>query len=170
MSTIKHVTRPEQAVSNIKKFQPELLVNNKRNSLVDTLPHYRAWYAIEEEGKWIFGPSKFIGYADLTAETYGENTKQLDGRTTELALRSWFEEVGTGKLNEMLNEKLSEFFTAFGKRPNALVRISVLRTAVGSKNSSEKPAVGWVEAMLALYREMPAEAQQDYRRRLKNER
>jgi|688.fasta_scaffold263013_2 hypothetical protein len=169
MIMIKHVTRPEQASDNIINFQRELLFNNKLNPLVDTLPHFRAWYAIEEDGKWIFGPSKFIGYAGLTAETYGENTKQLDGRTTEIALRSWFEEAGAGELNEMLNDNLSEFFNAFGKKPNALVRISILRDALGSKNSSGKPAVGWVEAMLALYREMPTEAQQDYRRRLKNE-
>jgi hypothetical protein len=163
---IRLVSKSEQALENIVRFQRELLSNTKQNSLVDTLSHFRAWYAMQENGKWIFAPSKFIGYIGFTANLYGTHNRQVDGRVTEVALRPWFQEVSHGELAELLQEKLNDFCASFGKQPNSLARISVLREETDQK---DQPKVGWVDAMLALYREMPTEAQQEFRRRLKND-
>lgn len=161
---IRVINKCAQAVDNIVRFQKEVLSNKKQNALVDTLSHFRAWYAIEHKGQWIFAPSKFIGYVDFDARTYGENNRQIDGRVTEVALRPWFQEVNRSELGETLQEQLVEFLASFGKQPNSLARISIL-----SENLEEQsqPKIGWVDAMLALYAEMPEEAQKEFRRRIK---
>ncbi|QPS09572.1 hypothetical protein I6G66_06000 [Delftia acidovorans] len=165
---MKHrlVSKPEQALENIVRFQQELLTNKKRNSLVDTMSHFRAWYAIQHKGEWIFAPSKFIGYMGFTADAYGANNRQIDGRATEVVLRPWFTELSHGELAEQLQEKLGDFCASFGKQTNSLARISVLSEEF---DGDDQPKIGWVDAMLALYREMPTEAQQEFRRRLKND-
>lgn len=162
---IRVVTKCDQAVENILRFQDELLSNKKQNALVDTLSHFRAWYAIQRNGKWIFGPSKFIGYVNFDAHAYGEHNRQIDGRVTEVTLRPWFQEVSHGELSEELQEQLVEFLAAFGKQPNSLARISILNT---NAQEHSQPKIGWVEAMLALYTEMPEEAQKEFRRRIKS--
>lgn len=163
--TNRVITKCTQAVENIIRFQEEALSNNKKNPLVDTLTQFRAWYAVQHNGQWIFAPSKFIGHVDLDAHTYGTNTAQLDGRGTEAALRPWFQEVDRSELREALEEQLDEFLASFGKRPNSLARISIL-----SENAEEhsQPKISWVDAMLALYSEMPEEAQKEFRRRVKS--
>lgn len=162
---IRVVTKCAQAVENIIRFQEELLSNKKQNALVDTLSHFRAWYAIQHKGQWIFGPSKFIGYVNFDAHTYGEHNRQIDGRVTEVTLRPWFQEVSRSELNEVLHEQLAEFLASFGKQPNSLVRISILGENMPQHS---QPKIGWVEAMLALYAEMPEEAQKEFRRRIKS--
>lgn len=162
---IRVVTKSVQAVENIIRFQDELLSNKKQNALVDTLSHFRAWYAIQHNGQWIFGPSKFIGYVNFDAHAYGENNRQLDGRVTEVALRPWFQEINHSELSEELQEQLIEFLAPFGKQPNSLARISVLNESLGEQSQSK---VGWVDAMLTLYAEMPEEAQKEFRRRIKS--
>lgn len=162
---IRVITKSAQAVENIIRFQKEVLSNKKQNVLVDTLSHFRAWYAIQHNGHWIFAPSKFIGYVDFDAHKYGENNRQIDGRVTEVALRPWFQEVNRNQLGEELQEQLVEFLASFGKQPNSLARISIL-----SENIEEQsqPKIGWVDAMLALYEEMPEEAKNEFRRRVKS--
>lgn len=163
---IKLITKSAQALENIVRFQKEVLSNKSRNTLVDTLSHFRAWYAIEEDGQWFFAPSKFIGYAGLTAELYEENLREMDGRATEVTLQPWFHEVSQSELEDQLQEELSDFCASFDKKPNALVRISVLREI---DDKQARPTIGWVDAMLTLYRKMPNDAQQEFRRRLKND-
>lgn len=158
------VTKSEQAIANIKSFQTELLSNRKCNALVDTLSFFRAWYAIQDGEKWIFAPSKFIGYVDLDAATYEENHKKTDGRVTEVVLRQWFQETSDGELADTLREELSELLSVFGKQPNSLARISVLRSESGEAG---KPVSSLVDALLTIYCEMPADVQQEFRRRLK---
>lgn len=162
---IRVITKCAQAVENIIRFQVEVVSNKKRNALVDTLSHFRAWYAIEHNGQWIFAPSKFIGYVNFDAHTYGENNRQIDGRVTEVALRPWFQEVNRSELGEALQEQLVEFLALFGKQPNSLARISILSESLEEQS---QPKIGWVDAMLALYAEMPEEAQKEFRRRIKS--
>lgn len=161
---IRVITKAAQAVENIIRFQQEVLLNKKQNALVDTISHFRAWYAVEENGQWIFAPSKFIGYVNFNAQLYGEHQRDIDGRVTEVALRPWFQEVNRSELGEELQEQLSEFCASFGKQPNALARISVLKENIEEQS---QPKIGWVDAMLALYAEMPEEAKKEFRRRIK---
>ena len=169
MPHIRVVTKPEQVLQNIRTFQKELETTGKNNDLVNTLSHFRAWYAVKANGKWIFGPSKFVGYVDLTAKAYATNTVQLDGRKTEDALKPWFVEVSSGPLYDELNDKLHDFLASFGKQPSSLARVSICREGLSGADEEFKGAFSLVEALLTIYREMPEAAQQEFRRRIKKE-
>ena len=92
----------------------------KRMSLV------HSWYAIQEDdGNWKFGPSKWVGYKGLNAETYlNQSNKTLDGRKTEAHLRQWFQEVNP---TSELYVSLTAFLANYDKSPNKLVRINVCK-------------------------------------------
>ena len=158
VTKISLVRNAKQASENIVKFQREVLVDDDVNVLVDTLSHFRAWYAMEYEGDWIFGPSKFIGYENMDVAIYENNNHVMDGRQTELVLGQWFEPVKSD-LQEELETALHDFLSNFGKRPSKLARISV-------QQYSNKDAMGMVEALLGVYRALPEHQQKEFRRRL----
>jgi len=121
----KIVSTPEGALRNISRFQDQLASSSV---LQDRLAYARAWYADRDDnGYWRFGPSKFIGYQNMTAEAYS-NGCGLDGRVTERQLGNWFVEVPKsdplyGELEEGLRGVLDEY----GKVPSSLLRINVTR-------------------------------------------
>ena len=101
--------------------------------LAARLGQAHAFYILEQEGhEPLFGFSKFVGYQGLTAEDYLENYKNLNGRNTEQALASWFEELryASPAYNAML-EKLRALLAQFGKKPregrDQKVRLLVVR-------------------------------------------
>lgn len=121
MSTIVPTARG--ALNNIRRFAREV-----KNSAVlqGRLAYARAWYAHRDvEGDWHFGPSKFIGYEDMTAEEYA-NEEGRDGRITERQLGQWFSQVPEGTpLYEELDKALRTFLKKYGKVPSSLSRINV---------------------------------------------
>lgn len=98
--------------------------------LVKRMPLVRSWYAIQEDdGNWKFGPSKWVGYEGLDANTYlNQSNRTLDGRETEARLREWFRKVKrTEKLYGHLSMSLTAFLANYDKSPNKLVRINVCK-------------------------------------------
>lgn len=66
----------------------------------------------------MFAPSKFVGYVDMTSQTYRLNyDKEMDGRDTEANMRSMFVEVipGASTFAE-LESALEAFATSLGKK------------------------------------------------------
>jgi hypothetical protein len=130
------VTNETQVVENIYTFNKEVetyLDNNQDapiNTLVNNIPHYRAWYCIydKESKTHLFAPSKYIGYKGMNASFYHkENTTGLDGRQTESVLANWYEQIPSFHPQyEDLSEKLRGFCSRFGKKPNSLFRISIV--------------------------------------------
>ena len=118
-------------VGSIERVEARVKEYNKQvKDMAAVMPYTRAWYAVQKEDEWLFGPSKFVGYDDLTAKEYlARARKGLDGRVTEGVLQRWSDlvEKGHPKYRD-LHTALSEFCARFGKKPNSLARISILKT------------------------------------------
>ena len=78
----------DKVIENIARYQSEV---GREPRLVGRMKMVRAWYADRaNDGKWLFGPSKFVGYASCTAEAYLSKTDKRDTYRSEAALKEWF--------------------------------------------------------------------------------
>ena len=119
------ITSPRAVRDAIERFETEL---QRSPPLAARLAYARAWYACRDaRGRWRFGPSKFVGHENLTAEGYIERSRNgLDGRRTESQLRQWFTRVDPSTaLYEQLSTQLSAMLAAYGKAPSRKMRISI---------------------------------------------
>jgi hypothetical protein len=129
----KLITTVERLESRIKDY------NRQAAELAAVMPYNRSWYALRTNKGWLFGASKFIGYETLNAKQYLEHEKgSLDGRVTEAVLEKWSDLIEEGHSQyEELHAALSEFCARFGKKPNSLARISIVRTAKDKETATE---------------------------------
>ena len=153
------ITNPETAIEGIQRFH-ESLEKNPNHPIVEKLPRFRAWYKAEDaNGRPIFGPSKFIGYAGMTIDEYAAlKGHGLDGRQTENALRHWFDEPAESPKKDELEDALHDFLDQFGKRPSIGHRISILKKGIN---------VGDIEAaqaLFTLFKTLPESAQAHFSR------
>lgn len=109
---------------NIGRFGAEL-----RNSaaLQKRLAYARCWYACHDnERQWQFGPSKFVAYDGMTADSYVDFAEGRDGRRAEAQLQQWFTVVDpASKLGSELGSALYRFLAMYRKAPSTKMRISV---------------------------------------------
>jgi hypothetical protein len=132
------VSSVAQLVDNIKRYNEQAAV------FAALMPFNRSWYAVGTETGWLLGPSKFIGYQNLSAEEYlgrpysaemrgradlrDNNTMPLDGRVTEGVLKRWSDLVEDGRPEyEDLHSALNALCARYGKKPNSLARISIVK-------------------------------------------
>ena len=119
---------PEEVEDAIMRYAREL---NQSPGLAGRLSNVRSWYAVKhEKGKWHFGPSKFVGYMGLNADSYLNLSKKgkIDGRKTEefLSQKQWFQVIEPhSDLHDILFEELTNFLSAYGKTINKIARINV---------------------------------------------
>ena len=120
-----------QVVENIHSFNEDL---SQGTDLKTLLAYFRAWYYVPEEDA--VGPSKFIGYEDMSGAIYMERD-DLDGRETEPVLQRWFEvlEEGTPEYR-YVEQKVLELAAQFGKRVSSAARFSAPPTWRGSAERS----------------------------------
>ena len=108
---------------------------NENPKLATRLSQFRAWYYIPEIDA--VGPSKFIGYKDMSVGFYMSHTgslaqatlpryKRLDGRETEPRLSMWFRiaELGTSEY-ECVLQMVEELLDRWGKSPHKRARYCV---------------------------------------------
>ena len=102
----------DQAHENIRRYQADV---RKRPELAKLMRMVHAWYAIRSnDGSWLFGPSKFVGYAGNDAETYLSALGRHGGES-EAALKPWFAVARTGTpLRNELDDALSRFLQSLG--------------------------------------------------------
>ena len=113
----------DQLVTNIHRY------NDLASALTQQMPYNRGWYGVQSKRGYLFGPSKFVGYQDLTPKKYNELARtDLDGRVTEAVVRRWVEPIleGHPAFGELMNS-LSEFCARHGKKLNALARVSMVK-------------------------------------------
>jgi len=84
------VSEYDEIVNNVAAFNKGL---EEGGGLENQLSYFRAWYYIPELD--LVGPSKFIGYKDMTANKYN-NDKDLDGKETVVILGQWFKDLNEG--------------------------------------------------------------------------
>lgn len=166
---LRMATSPRAVLANLKKFEEEVEASP---DLQEHLAYFRAWYAHrQEDGSWIFGPSKFVGYVDISSKRYLEAIREdeIDGRRTEAQLQQWFGEIGPDAPEfDELNAKLSAYLAKYGKAPSRKARINVLKDQP-SKISVELPGSRdelLVELLLAVAKTLPDRQLGEVRRRL----
>lgn len=103
----------DQAHENIHRYQAEV---REQPELARLMRKVHAWYAIRSnDGIWLFGPSKFVGYAGNDAQTYLSAQGYRHGAKTEAALEAWFEVAKPGTpLRDELDDALSGFLQSLG--------------------------------------------------------
>jgi hypothetical protein len=164
MQPITLVQSASEAIENISLFN--VLLDDKENNyrLVKLLPHVQAWYAVEKEGQYFLGASKFIGYSGMSAELYGEEsgaTGRLDGRVTEKRLSSWATLITEDDSRyEKLHTALARFCADHGTFPNKRARISVFELT--EKNTVTE--MEQVKALSVLIRALSSEAKRELKR------
>lgn len=116
---------PDDVVACVLAFPAAL---RDSAELRERLPYARAWYAVRNDGFWVFAPSKWAGYRRMTAEAYlGNAQASMDGRKTEKHLQQWFSPLDPQSPEHAeLHTELAEFLAECGKQPSAVARISVI--------------------------------------------
>lgn len=88
--------------------------------LAELLSYNRAWYLDPDTG--LVGPSKFIGYAGMTAKNY-VSAGALDGKQTEPILQRWFRTLDPNTPEERyVRTRVENLLTRHHKRLNRAVR------------------------------------------------
>jgi hypothetical protein len=138
MKMAKLISSVDQLAENVRRY------NEDPEKFADLMPYNRAWYALRTTNAWLFGPSKFVGYdispeeylrSPYSAERHGriqrdKTAPPLDGRVTEGVLKRWSYLVEQGHPDyDSLHTALNELCARYGKKPNTLARISLIRTA-----------------------------------------
>jgi uncharacterized protein (DUF433 family) len=138
-STLEPVTDFQQVAENVERYQRDLAAHDR---LVARMSRHPAWYALRgEHGRWRFGPSKFIGYARITADRYLAPYDRKDGRETERALSEWFLPVDLDSvLGRELEAQFRDFFSSYGKIPHRLRRINVAKGQFGAEVGTTRGA------------------------------
>ena len=162
-------TSPRMVCNAIDRFEKEV---HRSPRLAGRLAYARAWYASRDsKGRWRFGPSKFVGYEQLSARQYIELSRNgLDGRRTEAQLRQWFRELDPSTdLHETLASLLSAFLAEHDKTPSSKMRISVLEKdydeLVGDDKGNSSPPV--LDLIVAVAQSLPRVELKLLRMRLK---
>jgi uncharacterized protein (DUF433 family) len=134
------VTSLEEAVENIRTYTASVALYDK---LASRIKQHPAWYAVRDEaGRWMFGPSKFVGYYPANAKDYLASYSRKDGKETEPALSAWFDQVpeDTPLVRELRNEFI-RFAERFGKSPHRHWRVSVTQEELVARGSSGRHGV-----------------------------
>lgn len=152
------LAKQEQVPGNILRYQEEL---EGSIELQDVLANCVHWYAVKVEGKWRFGPSKFIGYTGMTARAYASNHRNLDGRATERHLRKWFDVQPSTALHAQLREELDEFLQRYHKQLNARATITLV------EETKDDSGVSVVDALVALFNSLGDTDRAEFRRRIR---
>ena len=119
------IDRLDKALENIVRYRDEV---SREPRLAGRMKLVRAWYAFRsDDGTWLFGPSKFIGYESSTAQAYLSRTAGRDGRRSEAVLKEWFRVVPTDTpVAAELSGALRKFLNAHGHSgPHEHARICV---------------------------------------------
>ncbi|MFC3124336.1 hypothetical protein ACFOD4_04620 [Pseudoroseomonas globiformis] len=155
------VTTKEAAVENIHRYNAVLAEASKlppdiRKDMLGTYTRARAWYAVRHGQGFLFGPSKFIGYADITPAAYHEQRKtNLDGRMTESVLAAWATEVG---VEHPAFIAFREFCARANTKPNTLARVSVIEVEEATQGDREAKLVELVCEIVPLLSERHRDA------------
>lgn len=152
------VASASEAIVGIKAF------NKSRGKYQDVMPHARSWYAYEDDGDSVLGPSKVVGYRGMTPELYFENNATaLDGRATESALKPISEPVPVGSVKHReLLRMLSDLCALFGTKPNKLVRFAIIKE--DGAQSRDGGGERFAELVAGAYLRMSAKEQSLFRR------
>ena len=166
---VRLVSSSDQVRASHATYQREMssLLGKSNAPLIDVMSYILSWIAIRDrQGKYMFAPSKFVGYRDMTAEIYNRNyDKMMDGRETEVAIKDWIKVMDKSDPDyDAARDQLFDFCAKFGKKPNGRCRISMLRDA--DRQEEEKSPSKIADLLVEVYKSLPAFQQRDVARRI----
>ena len=89
------VNERAQVIENIRRYQTELdKGSSSAHELVKRMGTASQWYAVKLAGRWLFAPSKFIGYVNNNAEDY-IHSRGRSGSETERILKRLFDDMSS---------------------------------------------------------------------------
>ena len=140
-SSARVVTSADEAIENIATYTQSV---DDYPDLAARIKQHPAWYAAKDErGRWMFGPSKFVGYYRANARDYLASYSRKDGKETEPALSNWFEQVDLETaLGRELHGEFIRFAEKFGKTPNSRWRVSVMQEELVARGASGRRRSG----------------------------
>lgn len=112
----------DEIKENMKRF--ERAFKEGKSEITDKLSQFKRWYYNEKLD--IFAPSKFIGYKDMTPETYDSIYKNIDGRETEKILKDLSNEVKDESKREKLLRELDARLSEFDKKINKAASVRII--------------------------------------------
>lgn len=163
-SNMRIIVSPEEAAASIRQFQSEIVASTR---LQDRLGYARSWYVLRVDEGYLYAPSKWVGYADMTADGYVSSSREMDGRKTEFALKAWFEAIprDTVAHNEHLRN-LGEFMSQFGKTPSTETRFNVFAVEVDLVQRDDGQSEHLLDLLVAVALTLPAESRARLRKRI----
>ena len=148
MSSGVLVTGRDQAIANILRYRAELDDARRGDGLRKLMSRVHAWYAARPDGeRWLFAPSKFVGYSENTAEAYFSDRNERDGRQTERVLQQWFYTVEPGTHRaDALERELRAFLSRYGhsaprKGARICIPTEILDPAADAPETSGRVAI-----------------------------
>jgi hypothetical protein len=167
------VTSVEDAVAGVFEYNQQIAKVSEDHPIIRTMAYARAWYAVRNaDGTYLFGPSKFIGYIGNTPALYAEyNGKggEMDGRTTERALKNFSDPIDSGHpLFAEMMRSLAAFCARFGLTPSAAARLALLPTPAPKGAPPEEGDAEYVDLIWRLVERLPRHARREIGQRLKD--
>jgi len=140
------VTSPAEVEAGILALDAALkrfnqLPAREAADLRQALPRARSWVAVQKNGQWLVGFSKFVGHlqtsgAALTPAAYAAHRRQISGTDSERAIRrlggtsfpvgSMARNASAAPLHPAA-QAVQTLCRGFGKQPNSLAEVYVLR-------------------------------------------
>ena len=120
------VNSKQQIINNITSFM-RVLDTDPDNLILDQAGKFKCWYCYfnVDRNCWLFGPSKYVGYADIDVEYYNNSYPELDGKLTEKQLKK-FSSPPPESLEQTLHDELFHVLSRVFKIPSKNTKIKVV--------------------------------------------
>jgi len=123
------VKNVSEVVANIKRFNEDI---GDSEYLINNLSRFKDWYYDSDTRK--FGPKKFVGFKNMTAEKYlalkvnpqTNSRGDFDSSLTTDVL-TFLSVTTEGAIESQLIYRLKEFLSTYDKIPRNIVNIYVIR-------------------------------------------
>ncbi|MEP3440260.1 MAG: hypothetical protein ABJN72_02165 [Sulfitobacter sp.] len=151
----EHTETPAELVAAIKTYNEELVASKE---LAKRLSNNVSWYFVEVDGEYLYGPSKWVGYKDLDADTYIGLTDEgeLGGQLTEASLVHLRRAIAPNSSEHRSHyERLTKLLAAYGKVPNKRTRFNAVVTAEETEVEDVDKAADLVALLGAVIRTLP---------------
>jgi hypothetical protein len=119
------ITRIEEVVQNVKQFNEDLM---DMTDIISQLSQFKHWYYVPTIN--MFGPSKYIGYKEMTTEKYDRGSRKT-GIDTEEFLKSWFIKLpNESDRSKKMMVQVVDLLSVYDKQINKAAAIHVLKNGI----------------------------------------
>lgn len=120
MVHLQLVTTLDQVKQNLNQYNLEL----QNGEMTLSTNRVRQWfYSMELD---LFGPSRYIGYQDITIQKH-QQALHLDGGETNNALSKWFVKCEDPELLNLLSAQLADYLAQFGMSTGKSFGLNLLK-------------------------------------------